>query len=104
MTAERSEHRHKRSQKKQGSENLVFVKTCRLYSPVQSGQRREQRGTVEGKQRKKKKRKAAAIFVIAFFASAERKVVGKVLRNLNSFDSQGVVILIFSNREKTPLL
>lgn len=46
-----------------------------------------------------------AIFVISFFfASAERKVVGKVLRNLNSLDSQGVVVLIFSNREKTPLL
>lgn len=42
----------------------------------------------------------AAIFVIAFFASAERKVVGKVLRNLNSLDSRGVVVLIFSNREK----
>lgn len=51
-----------------------------------------------------KRKNIAAIFVIAFFASAERKVVGKVLRNLNSLDSQGVVVLIFSNREKTPLL
>ncbi len=59
---------------------------------------------MEGKGKKKEKKKKAAIFVIAFFASAERKVVGKVLRNLNSLDSQGVVVLIFSNREKTPLL
>lgn len=48
---------------------------------------------MEGKEQKKEKK--AAILVIAFLASAERKMVGEVSRNLNSLDSQGAVALIF---------
>lgn len=84
-----------------------MLHSCSLFSSAEWTEEREHRRHGGGKRRKKKKKKKkkAAIFVIAFFfMSAERKVVGKVLRNLNRPDSQGVVVLIFSNREKTPLL
>lgn len=64
-----------------------------------SRQKREQRFSGGGK-----KRKTAVIFVIASFASTERKVVWNVLGNLNSPDSEGVVALIFLYRQKTPIL
>lgn len=80
--------------------NLVFVKPVLFI--LQCDGTRGESGEARWREREERGKKAA-IFVIAFLASAERKG-GKVLRNLNSFDSQGVVVLIFSNREKTPLL
>lgn len=84
-----------------------MLHSCSLFSSAEWAEEREHRRHGGGERRKKKEKKAA-IFVIAFFffffTSAERKVVGKVLRNLNRPDSQGVVVLIFSYREKTPLL
>lgn len=62
-----------------------------LFSRVDGGESREPRW----REKNRKKEMKAAIFVIAFLTSAERKVVGKVSRNLNSLDSQGAVALIF---------
>lgn len=69
-----------------------------------SRQKREQSVTVLGGKKRKKKKKTAVIFVIASFASTERKVVWNVLGNLNSPDSGGVAALIFLYRQKTPIL
>lgn len=72
-------------------------------SLLQTEKRAERHG-FRGKKKKKKKKKTAVIFVIASFASTERKVVWNVLGNLNSPDSGGVAALIFLYRQKTPIL
>lgn len=58
----------------------------------------------ESRESRWRKENTAVIFVIASFASTERKVVWNVLGNLNSPDSEGVVALIFLYRQKTPIL
>lgn len=71
---------------------------------LRGAQKRAERHGFGKKKKEKKKRKTAVIFVIASFASTERKVVWNVLGNLNSPDSEGVVALIFLYRPKTPIL
>lgn len=82
------------AEEKSITENQSFVKPFLLILQYREARRRE----------KNKEEKNSSYFWICFSASAERKVVGKVLSNLNSLDSQGVVVVIFSNGEKTPLL
>ena len=101
-------HEKKRRRQNNKSNEILFRATLVLFIL----QRRVGRGAraqeARWRGKKKKKRKESSYFCncffFFFFTSAERKVVGKVLRNLNRPDSQGVVVLIFSYREKTPLL
>lgn len=82
--------------------NLFFVKPVLFILQQYRADRGESR---KARWREKREGEKSSYFCNCFFfASAERKAAEKVLRNLNSLDSQGVVVLIISNREKTLLL